>query len=153
MNNPMTQLGLLCIFHLIGGAAMGSVLRDVLRAKFSCNSFFFLIWGGLFGGMPFVFGIQEFQQGAPYFLLIQFVVFIAAILVVAFIPNALLETLRSPNIFSSAIGGIFSLLGGVMLFTHLFPLKTLQDKLLGGGIFIVMGGAVFLIGLWRLIKS
>jgi hypothetical protein len=153
MNNSITELGFLNLFHLLGGVAIGSVLRGALRGKFSCNSFFFLIWGGLFGGTPLVFGIQEFQKGAPYFLMIQFAVFAAAILVVAFIPEDLLATLRSHNIFSIAIGGVFLTLGVAMLFTNLFPLKTLQDKLLGGGIFILAGGAVLLIGLWRLIKS
>jgi len=153
MNNSITQLGFLCLFHLIGGAAIGSVLRGVLRGKFSCNSFFFLIWGGLFGGMPLLFGIQEFQKGAPYFLMVQFAVFATAILVVAFIPEDLLATLRSPNIFSIAIGGVFLTLGVAMLFTNIFELKGLPEKLLGGGIFILTGGAVFLIGLWRLIKS
>jgi hypothetical protein len=153
MNDPITQLGFLCIFHLIGGAAIGSVVRGVLRAKFSCNSIFFLIWGGLFGGMPLWVGIQEYQKGTAYFLLVQFTVFAAAILVVAFISDGLMATLRSPNIFTIALGGVFLMLGVAMLFTNWFPLKTLQDKLLGGGIFIVSGGAVFLIGLWRILKS
>ena len=153
MNNSITQLGFLCLFHLIGGAAIGSVLRGVLRGKFSCNSSFFLIWGGLFGVMPLLFGIQELQKGAPYSLMIEFAVLATAILVVAFIPEDLLATLRSPNIFSIAIGGIFLMLGVAMLFTNIFELKGLPEKLLGGGIFILSGGAVFLIGLWRLIKS
>jgi hypothetical protein len=147
------QLGFLCIFHLIGGIALGSVLRGVLRGNFSCNSFFFLIWGAGFGGLPLVLGIQEFQKGTPYFLVVQCAVLVSAILVVAFISDELWVTLRSPNIFSIAIGGIFLLMGVVMVFTNFFPLKTLQDKLLGGGIFIVSGGVVFLIGLWRVIKS
>ena len=153
MNNSITQLGFLCIFNLIGGAAIGSVLRGVLRGKFACNSIFFLIWGGLFGGMPLVFGIQEFQKGAPYFLMIQLAVFATAILVVAFTSNELLNTLRSPNISTIGIGGVFLLLGVAMLFTNFFGLKSLSEKLLGGGIFIAIGGAVFLLGLWRLVKS
>ncbi len=153
MNNSITQLGFLCIFNLIGGAAIGSVLRAVLRGKFSCNSIFFLIWGAGFGGLPLVFGIQEFQKGAPYFLAIQSAVFVIAILVVAIIPDELLATLRSPNIFTIGIGGVFLLLGTAMLFTNFLELKGLTEKLLGGGIFIVAGGAVFLLGLWRVIKS
>ncbi|MEW5717348.1 MAG: hypothetical protein AB1817_01855 [Chloroflexota bacterium] len=153
MNNSITQLGFLCLFNLIGGAAIGSVLRGVLRGRFSCNSIFFLIWGAGFGGMPLLFGIQELQKGAPYFLLVQFAVFVTAILVVAIISDELLATLRSPNIFTIAIGGVFLMLGAAMLFTNFFELKGWAEKLLGGGIFIVTGGAVFLIGLWRLIKS
>jgi len=153
MNNSITQLGFLCLFNLIGGAAIGSVLRSVLRGKFACNSFFFLIWGAGFGGLPLVFGIQEFQKGAPYFLMVQFAVFASAILVVALVPEDLLATLRSPNIFTIAIGGVFLTLGAAMLFTNIFELKGLPEKLLGGGIFILIGGAVFLIGLWRVIKS
>lgn len=153
MNDPITQLGFLCIFHLIGGAAIGSVLRGVLRAQFSCNSIFLLIWGGLFGGMPLVFGVQELQKETSYFLAIQSGVFITSILIVALIPEELMATLRSPNIASVAIGGIFLTLGVVMLFTNLFPLKSLPEKLLGGGIFALTGGVVFLIGLWRILKS
>ena len=153
MSPSVSQLGFLCVFHLIGGAALGYALRGVLRGNFSCNSFFFFLWGGLFGGIPLAFGIQEFQKGAPYVLAIQFVVFAIAILVVAFISDELLETFRSPNIFSIAVGGVFLLLGIAFLFTNIFDLKNWQDKLLGGGIFISTGGAVFLIGLWRIIKN
>jgi hypothetical protein len=80
MSPSISQLGFLCVFHLIGGAALGYALRGVLRGNFSCNSFFFFLWGGLFGGIPLAFGIQEFQKGAPYFLAIQCVVFAIAIL-------------------------------------------------------------------------
>jgi len=80
MSPSTSQLGFLCVFHLIGGAALGYALRGVLRGNFSCNSFFFFLWGGLFGGIPLAFGIQEFQKGAPYFLAIQCVVFAIAIL-------------------------------------------------------------------------
>jgi hypothetical protein len=152
MNNSISQLGFLCIFHLLGGAAIGSVLRNVLRGKFACNSIFFLVWGGLFGGMPLVFGIQELQRGAPNFLAIQCAVFIAAIFVVALIPEDLMATLRSPNILSIAIGGVFLTLGAITLFTNVFTLKT-PEKLIGGGVFALTGGAVFLLGLWRIIKS
>jgi hypothetical protein len=65
----------------------------------------------------------------------------------------LLATLRSPNISRIAIGGVFLTLGVAMLFTNIFELKGLPEKLFVGGIFILTGGAVFLIGLWRLIKS
>jgi hypothetical protein len=153
MNDPITQLGFLCIFNLIGGAAIGSALRGALRGKFSCNSIFFVIWGGLFGGLPLVFGFQEMQKGTSNFLAIQSVVFAGSILVVALIPEDLMATLRSPDIVSVAIGGAFLSLGVIMLFTNLFPVKNLPEKLLGGGIFGLIGGAVFLIGLWRILKS
>jgi hypothetical protein len=152
MNDPIAQLGFLCVFHLLGGAAIGSVLRNALRGKFACNSIFFLVWGGLFGGMPLVFGVQELQKGAPNFLAIQFAVFIAAIFVVALIPEDLMTTLRSPNISIIAIGGVFLTLGALALFTNVFALKT-PEKLIGGGIFVLTGGAVFLLGLWCVIKS
>jgi hypothetical protein len=153
VNSSITQLGLLCIFHLIGGAAIGSVLRGALRGRFSCNAIFFLIWGGLFGGMPLVFGIQDLGKGTSDFLIVQVAVLGAAILAVALVPEDLLATLRSPSIFTLAIGGVFLTLGAVMLFTNLLPLKTLQDKMIGGGVFLLTGGAVFLIGLWRIVKS
>jgi hypothetical protein len=153
MNSPISQLGFLCIFHLIGGAAVGYALRGVLRGKISCNSFFFFLWGALFGGIPLLFGIQESQKGAPYFFLVQSVVFATAILVVAFIPDEFLEILSSPNITSLAVGGLFLMIGIAMLVTDIFELKSLQEKLLGGGIFVLVGGAVLLRGLWLLLKS
>lgn len=47
MNGPLAQLGFLCLFHLIGGIALGAALRG-LKNGFSGNTLFFLIWGGMF---------------------------------------------------------------------------------------------------------
>lgn len=153
MNASITQLVFLCLFHLLGGAAIGSVLRGAMRRQFSCNSLFLLVWGVGFGGLPFLFGIEELQNGAWYFLVIEIGVLLAGILIAAFISDELVETLRSPNIVSVGIGGGFLLIGMLVLFTNLLPQKSLQDKLLGGLSFTLMGGLAFLIGARRIFRS
>ena len=153
MNYPITQLGFICIFNLIGGIVIGLVLRGVMHGKFSCNTIFLLIWGVLFGGMPLLFGAEEFQKGAPLFLLVQVAAFGLPIVIVALISDEFFETLRSPNIASIAIGGAFLLIGIAILVTNSFEIKTLQEKLVAGGVFVLSGGCVFLIGLVRILKS
>jgi len=75
------------LFHVIGGAALGITLRGWVNNPTRENLFrrvFFLIWGGMFGCMPLVFGIENGT------LLVQIVVLLVAIAV----PFMWLEHLR-----------------------------------------------------------
>jgi hypothetical protein len=153
MNNSISQLGFLCIFNLIGGIAIGTALRGVVRGKLSCNNFFFFVWGALFGGMPILYGIAEFQKGTSFVLPIQVAAFALPIIIVAFVSDEFFETLHSPNILSIVVGGTFLMIGCAIIATNIFEIKAIQEKLVAGGIFALSGGAVFLIGLVRILKS
>jgi hypothetical protein len=153
MNSAITQLGALCLFQLIGGAAIGSFVRALLRRSFSSTSFFFLIWGAFFGGIPIFFGVGQMQSGSPWFLVVQLAVFFGAIVLIAFISDELLSALRSGNTITIAIGGVFLVFGVIMLSGNISSMKSFPERLLGGGIFFLSGGAVFCLGLWRIIKG
>lgn len=152
MNTLVGMLAFLSLFHLIGGIALGSVLRGWLRGKFACNNLFMLVWGTLFGGVPLVIGAVQFvAQGAIYLLLIEVAVFGGAILATALIPDWFLESFPAAKLAPIAGGGIFLLVGIGMSFS-LFrtePFSALVTLVTFGG----MGGAMFIFGLVRLYKE
>ena len=55
-------LAFLFPFHLLGGAAVGIVLRKLIDNGFKLTSLadngFLLLWGGMFGGIPLFFGLM-----------------------------------------------------------------------------------------------
>jgi hypothetical protein len=153
MTVSITQLGFICLFNLIGGMVIGLALRGIKRGKLACNTFFMLIWGILFGGMPILFGIEEFQRGAPFLLLAQIASFVIPIGIITLISEEFFETLRSPNVICIMLGGLFLMLGIAILITNIFEIKTLSEKIVVSVIFLLSGGAVFIFGLVRLLRT
>jgi len=151
MKEPLIQLGFVCLFHLIGGIAIGSALRG-LRNGFSVSTIFFLVWGGLFGCLPLVIGWNAFSQtGGLGFFALELGVLIAAILISALMPSSILESLNSPQVAPIAIGGLFLLIGigagALIAQTDLLP------GLAFGGCFAGAGTMVLVSGLAKLLKS
>ncbi len=111
MSDALRLLGFLSIFHILGGIAIGVALRRLLVGNGS-NFIFFLLWGGVFGGLPFVIGINEFlQEGMVYFVIVQLIVFCGAILITVFFPAWMFESINSPSNVAIAFGGLFMLIG------------------------------------------
>jgi hypothetical protein len=151
MTSPLAQVGFFSLFHLIGGIAIGSALRG-LRNGFSGNTIFFFVWGGMFGCMPLAIGWNAFgATGRPELFALEVGTLIAAILITAFMPDTMLESLKSPLVAPIAFGGLFMLIGigagAIMIQTDLLP------ALLFGGCFAGAGGLVFISGLAKVLKS
>ena len=150
MNDPIVALVFVSIFHIIGGVAVGSTLRG-LRNGFPCGKIFILIWGALFGCMPLAIGVETFTKtGAIYLLGIEILVLASAILGAALIPDWILESFSSVDLFPLGFGGLFLLVG---LIVGGFSLKT--DPLFGlvfGCIFGGVGAVVFILGLRSLLQ-
>jgi len=142
----------LLIFNLGGGIAIGVFLRRLLRGQFACNTFFLLIWGALFGGIP-LFINEGLMKGTPGFFALQLFVFGAALLVTAFVPEILLEPFQTPAVTTIAVGGIFALFGIAALASILFDATEVLQKSMLGGFFVLAGGSMFLRGIKTLTKD
>ncbi len=146
MNDSIYTLGMFCIFHLLGGIAIGKGLRE-LFARRSKGVFFYFLWGGMFGVMPLAFGGSI---RVPYAIYVQAFVLIAAIAVMAFLPEQFLASLASPPVIATGIGAIFFLagLGGFFLTLS----QDVGGALLVGGIFTLVGGGFMLAGISQALK-
>ncbi len=152
MNELFGMFAFFSLFCLIGGAAIGSVVRTWRKHGPSFNSTFLLIWGGLFSGIPILMGTVMFgAHGAFYLLGLQVGLFIGIILVVAFVPDLYLESFDFDKIAPVAFGGLFLLIGVVLAVAMITtePLMALVFLLAFGGI----GGLIFLQGVRAALKS
>lgn len=143
-------LGFLSLFHIIGGAVIGTTLRG-LRGGLSCNTPFLLMWGVGFGGIPLMFGWMMFnQQGMLYLLIAQILVFVGAILLAALQPAWVFEPFKTPAVRMIGTGGICLIIGVTI------GIATVQQEpmvaLLFGGIFGGVGALVMANGVKTLFK-
>jgi len=150
MNDIITTLALVSIFHILGGVAVGSSLRG-LRNGFSGNKIFFLIWGTGFGCLPLSIGAQTFPKaGAPYLFGIEIFVLMSAILGAALMPDWVLESYNWSDLSPIGFGGLFLFIGliagGVMLKTE--PIGALVFGCAFGG----TGALIFFLGLRSLLR-
>lgn len=152
MNGLFAVFGFLSLFCVIGGVALGSVVRGWRKKGLSCNSIFFVIWGGLFAGIPLLMGTVLFAaHSAVYLFGIQLGLLIGTILLVAFVPDAFLESFDFAKIAPVAFGGLFLLIGVVVAVTTITtePLMALLFLVSFGGI----GGALFVQSIRDALKS
>ena len=162
MDNPLVLLGFLSIFHVIGALALANGLRGVwnwLRNKERGlgNTLFLIVWGAMFGCMPFAFGLglaTDQETGTFVVLLGEAIVWGITFLAALLFWNDMIDWLRPflhPTTFLVGFGGIFMLVGAT---TAAFVLR--DDLLFGlmfGGIFMLVGGIIFALGIWNLLKE
>jgi hypothetical protein len=162
MQDSLATLGFLSLFHVIGAIALANGLRQVWsrlrhRERGAGSGLFFIIWGAMFGCMPFAFGLQMatgHDSGRPLLLLAQIIIWAAAFLVALLAWDEVVDWLRPflhPDVFLIAFGGLFMLIGaGVGSFV-------VRDEplfaLLFGGIFMLVGCVFFVIGVRELLKT
>jgi hypothetical protein len=145
-------LAFLLPFHLGGGAALGIALRSIFKDGFKPSSIahngFLLVWGGMFGGLPLVFGLT---MGSGGFFLLEVGVFVGAIVLVAVAYEWLRELYSQPGMFVASFGFVFFLIGVALTTTFLSAGST--DGLPVGLIFAGVGGIITLTGVWMLVRS
>jgi hypothetical protein len=162
MDSPLALLGFLSIFHVIGAVALANGLRTMwnwLRDKNRGlgNGLFFIVWGTMFGCMPFAFGLGlavDEEVGTPLVLLGQAIVWGTVFLIALFFWDDVVDWLRPflhPHMFLVGFGGIFMLVGAAV---GSFMIRAdLLFALLFGGIFLLVGGVIFALGVWNLLKE
>jgi len=161
LDSPLGLLAFLSLFHVIGAMALAYGLRGVwsgLREKKPGvgSRLFFVLWGAMFGCMPFAFGLGLATEdgGTPFVLLGQALIWGSVFLIALLAWDDILDWLRPflhADVFLVAFGGLFMLVGtGV---AALIARDELLFGLLFGGIFTLVGGLCFALGVWRLLKS
>lgn len=124
----------LCIFEVLGGAAVGAFVRTLLRREPPGMSVFFLIWGAGFAGIPLIVGgAMLLTSERPAFFFAQLFVFLAAVGVVALMPSELFDKDADGNLPTAIVGGVMVIFGAAIV------LLTLQD---GIGLGTLLGAAV-----------
>jgi hypothetical protein len=162
MDNPLASLAFLSLFHIIGATAVARALRAMwswLRGERSGAAFsalYLLVWGAVFGCVPFSLGAQlaTKESGTPLVLLGECVVWGSAFLIALLAGNRIVGWLRSffnADVGLIAFGGLFMLVG--MGVGFLAGRSDLLGGLLVGGLFTLVGGVPFAIGLWNLLKE
>jgi len=161
MDNPWLLFVFLSLFHIVGAAVLGNALRGLWRNLREgnlegCRSAFLVVWGAMFGCLPFAFGISLMSQerGMRLLLLGQILVWTSAFLGVLLAQKALrkaLEPFLHQETLLMLFGGVFVVVGvGVVSF---MVREGELGGLLAGGFSTLIGAAVFGYGLWRLLRS
>jgi hypothetical protein len=135
----------LCIFEVLGGAAVGAFVRTLLRREPPGASIFFLIWGAGFGGIPLlVGGVMLLTSERPALFFAQLFVFVMSIVLVALMPSELFDKDADGNLPTAIVGAVMIMFGAAMV------LLTLQD---GVGWVTVLGAAVAFGGIVVLLRA
>ncbi len=151
MSEGLTTLGFVSLFHIIGGIAIGVGLRRLFRG-ISCQPVFFLVWGGLFGGMPLFIGAAELAaKGQLLFFSVEIVILVATILLVALTPDWIAEAFRSQSIYLMLFGSIFLIVGigaGLAAWQEQFVTGLILILVFGG-----TGALILMLGFRMLLKE
>ncbi len=152
MNSLLGTLAFVCLFHVIGGVAVGSTVRGWLRGHLACTSFFMVVWGAMFGGVPLALGYDLLvPQGGIVFFGIELAVLIGTILLVVLIPDWFVQSFDGRAIAPVAFGAVFLLTGfgvGAATFTS-SPITAIVV----GGLFAGFGGSILIWGMVRAFRG
>jgi hypothetical protein len=161
VENPWLLLAFVSLFHIIGAAVLASALRTFWRGLHEgevhgCQVVFTTIWAAMFGGIPFIFGLEfaRSDSGTPLFVLAQIVVWGSTFLAVLLAEDILKETIQSflnREMILMLFGSPF-LLAGLAMIAFARGEGELGTRLTGG-IFVLIGGVTFLLGLSRLLRA
>ncbi len=161
MDSPLAMLGFLSIFHVIGAVALANGLRGVwsmLRGKGrgGCRSLFFVVWGAMFGCLPFGLGLElATEEGGTFLVLFGEALIWGSVFLVALLAwDTALDWLRPflhrdmwPMLFGGSFMVVGIWIGGSM------ARDGQMFGLLLGGTFALVGGVIFAAGVWSYIKA
>ncbi len=152
MSSPAFILVFVSVFHLLGGLALGWGLRRVFARQFGSDVLYFFVWGAMFGFIPLFIGVAALAaSGAGYLILVELLVLFVAIAFMAFTPDEYLAAFTSPQIVLTGTGGILVVLGAALFSATLSEDWT--TALIAGGIFMLVGGLFFAIGVRMALKN
>lgn len=152
MEDPLGFLmAFLLPFHALGGAAVGIAVRRAISNGFQLTSLadngFLLLWGGMFGGMPILFGLA---MGSGWFFALQLVVFLGAAGLVTWQFEWLRDLYSLPAMWLASGGFVFLMIGvGIA--------AALQGEGDAGWLFFVLifggvGGLCLLLGMGMMLR-
>ncbi len=157
-DNPIFLLAFLSVFHVAGAIALGVAIRGIWKTIQGegggiVQSILFVIWGSMFGCMPFGFGLDP---TLPIWMLpAQIFIWSTTFLITVFLGRRVLDwTKPLLNVHTGLIvfGGIF-MLSGMFGGYAAFNQGEVKTALLMGGVFGVIGAGIFLMGIVGLLKQ
>ncbi len=158
-DNPFFLLAFLSVFHAIGAAAVGNAVRSLwqmMRGEGQVGvlqSLFFVVWGAMFGCVPFGFGADPTLPS--WFFPAQMSIWLLAFVFAGILGKealAFLRPLGNIHVFLMGFGGIF-LIGGLAGGWAAFTQGDVWLGLILGVVFLIIGGAMFGLGLAGLFKD
>lgn len=161
MENPWVLFLFLSVFHVVGAAVLANAVRELWSGAREgriqgCRLAFLMVWAGLFGCLPFGFGVSfaVAEEGTPLLLLGEVVLWTSVFLVTLLAKQALREALEPflhPETQLMLFGGGFVVAGVAV--AALTTEEAGWQGLWVGGIVVVVGVAIVAYGLWRLFRS
>ncbi len=151
MNENLFLVGFLCIFHIPGGAALGTVLRQLRTGQFGSQSYFFIIWGSGFGGIPLLIGAASLLPSMPLLFALELAVFVGTIVLVAFLPAGLLELFSWSSLGVVVFGALFFIVGAI-IFAATWR-ESPFNALLPGALFMLIGVFALAVGVRQALKE
>ena len=152
MNDAVSLLTFVIIFQIIGGIALGWVLRQFLARHLNGTLIFFLIWGSMFSLAPLVIGAQSFAaMHAEYLIFVQVLMMAAVIAITAFTPQEYLSAFASVPVVLIASGGFIILLGAAILIGMVR--EDLRTSIIVGAVFALVGVILFGAGALMALKN
>lgn len=159
LDSPVFLLAFLSIFHAIGAAAIGNAVRgwwQMIRGQENISliqSVFFVIWGGIFGCVPFGLGADPTLPN--WFLPAELLVWVVAFVGIGIFGKTVLQYLKplaNIHVFLMAFGGIF-LASGLLAGWSAFSQGEIWLGLILGVVFAIIGIGMFALGLSGLFKE
>lgn len=142
LDEPFGMLLFLCIFEVLGGAALGAAFRSLARRDLS--GLFFLIWGGGFAGIPFLIGAITFLSAQQLvYLYAQTFVLLTVIVTVALLPADFLQG-HAAGEGRAVAGAVLTMIGGAVVLMNLRA---------GLGLGLLIGGFLALVGVLLFIRA
>lgn len=158
-DNPLLLLTFLSLFHIFGAIALGYAVR-VLWKKLSGDdtipaftAIFLLVWGSMFGCIPFAFGMDPVLPA--WFPMVQIGVWGTTFVISAFLGQTVMrwaKPLLNAQVMLMVMGGIFMLAGigaGRAMWLEGDAFQAMIFVLIFGAI----GTLIFALGLVGLLKS
>ena len=155
LESPLFRLGLLSLFHIIGGSVVGATLRKMRQAGAGGvpNQGCLFVWGIMFAGIPLMFGVGEFVESRTLWLLpAQITVLLGTILVTFLWGAAAKDLLNQDSIKFMGGGGVFMIAGAIAV-SILFHEGEWWMVLIFGVVFIGIGALLFIKGLQIALKE
>lgn len=152
--DTMALLGVLSVFHIVGGAALGLALRQWCGARargapWTPSLLFW--WGPLFGGLPLLFGLVTAEWGI---LAAQVVILAASVAIAFWLSEPLKEALGRRYLFFTILGLVFMLVAALVSWLMLRGGSSKAwQALFFGGLFYAAGSLAFCAGAMQWQKS
>lgn len=149
----LRQYAVVLLIPILGGVLLGITVRNWLRGHMGRGTFSNAVRGVFLGGISLIIGILSFVRDNEIFLLLAAaILFPAATIITALIPDSLIEPFGDPAVSDIAKGGLLLLLGVITVLV-IGPDQDIVTRIVGFVVFGGLGITFLFSGLKRLYKG